>query len=147
MIGEYKQFDRDLYNKNNQAAVDAVLRHILLQGGYARSNYDLYGPDIQLYSGYKHYSYIEVEIKQIWTTNPFPYETVQLPERKSKFLKLGKPLEFWILRSDLKFALVLADKLVEDSPLVEVPNKYVAAGERFFQVPVQQAILVELEAE
>lgn len=141
-----KQFDQKLHDDNNTAAVHTVISYMGKLGAYVQHNPDQYGVDLVLFRGYKPYSYIEVEVKRVWLPEQevFPYPTLQIPKRKEKFLKLGKPVEFWILRSDLKFALVAADKVVEMSPCVEVPNKYVPAGEYFYQVPVTECNLVEL---
>lgn len=151
----YKKFSPELYRENDSAACDAVLSHLTQQGSYAVRNPDKYGPDILLYRGFKPGFYIECEVKKVWripssVRNPgddrgeFPYSSIQLPERKKKFLNSGLPIEFWILREDLKFAVIIAEESLSDERLVEVPNKYVAEGERFYQIPLSECQIKEL---
>jgi hypothetical protein len=43
--------------------------------------------------------------------------------------------------------LSIPDKIVESSPLVEVPNKYTSSGELFYQVPVHECTLGVVDGE
>lgn len=148
-MASYKQFDEKLHSENDERACNAVLRYLIeTQGLYAVRNDDKYGPDIIVFSGFrKPLCYVEPEVKLVWKSHQldFPWDTVQVPSRKEKFTKLGLPIDFWILREDLKFALVISDKLLIESPLMEVPNRYNAQGEYFYQVNVDECQLKELE--
>lgn len=147
-MGAYKKFDEGLYKDNDERACNAVLNQLVEhQGLYAIRNEDRYGVDIVVFSSFKPAYYIEVEVKKVWRADQeeFPWATIQVPTRKEKFLKLGKPTDFWILREDLKKAIVIADKVLEESPRVEVPNKYNESGEYFFQIDVTQCSVVTLE--
>lgn len=136
-----KPFDRDLYNENNERAIDAVLAELTDEGLYAVRNDDLYGPDIVVYKGFRPFYYVEVEVKRVWPADSdFPWPTIHLPERKSKFLRLGKPIEFWILRSDLTETLVVPDVIINSNMLHIVPNRLVGDGEQFYVVPVAECI-------
>lgn len=135
--GNYKHFSQDSWNESNSKTVAAVLRHLQDTGLYAHENADRYGPDIVVYSGFLALHYIEVEQKRVWGAGlPFPWASVQLPERKGKFLDLGLGVEFWILRSDYLAALVIPESSVQKGRLVEVPNREIASGEFFFRIPV-----------
>lgn len=146
-MGEYKKFSQATYDEEDDRACRAVLEYLSRQGSYAVRNPDKYGPDIILYDGYKPKFYIEVEVKKVWLhhTVGFPYPSVQLPERKRKLLSSGKPIEFWILRKDLKFAIVLSEYSIVDERLVEVPNVHISKGELFFQIPIEECNLIQLE--
>jgi len=146
--GVRKPFDKELYEKNNEPAIAAVLHHLHQSGLYAAQSDDLYGPDITVFGrGYKKISYIEVEVKHNWRVEreDFPFDTVQLPERKGKFLRKALPIEFWILRPDLRMAVIIPDYTVVSSRLVEVANRLVEAGEKFYQIPLEECHVIELE--
>jgi hypothetical protein len=157
MEGTYKQFDREVFEAEDRRARDAVIAALAEEGLYARDNDDKYGPDLMLYHGYRHIGYIEVEVKRAWrpptssvglSDEPaFPFPTVQVPERKLKFAgnnRTRKTCDFWVLRSDLSFGLIITDKVLRTSPLVEVPNSMVASGELFITVPVADCTIRKL---
>lgn len=140
-----KPFDPQLFADNDMRARAAVLHLLHSEGIHAIENDDLYGPDIVVYSGYTPTSYIEVEIKQAWGTNlVFPYSTVQLAERKGKYLRKRLSIEYWLLSPDCSKAIIIPDYALSSSQLVEVPNRLVSSGEKFYQVPVDQCIVREL---
>lgn len=142
-----KQFDPVLFEENDARARAAVAGALSTDGVWCRPNDDRYGLDLLVYAGYRHTHYIEVEIKRVWldTHDSFPWSTVQVPERKRRLAEATrKPVEFWILRSDLKFAVIIPEEALVGSPLVEVPNRLVSSGEKFFQVPVSECILRKL---
>lgn len=139
-----KPFDQQLFNRNDPEARDAVLSHLDSLGLYAKENDDQYGPDIILYRGLKPLSYIEVEVKRVWTGEVFPWDSIQLPERKTKFTKLGLPCEFWVLNSTMQHAIIIPDTALSSSFLKEIPNRYVASGEMFYQIPLDICIRKEL---
>ncbi len=114
------------------------MEELTAQGMYCSRNKDRYGPDIIVYSGLSPSYYIEAEIKLVWKADSdmFPWETIQIPERKGKFMRMRKALEFWVFRQDLQRCIVIPGKVAKASPQVEVSNKYVSKGEMFYQVPV-----------
>lgn len=142
-----KHFDDDLFRENDQRARAAALAYLHSEGIHAIENPDLYGPDLIIYSGYRPAYYIEVEIKRVWKQEDgtFPWETIQLPERKAKFLRKRLPVEFWILNSTCSYAVVIPETELSSSILKEVPNSQVAEGERFFQIPVSNLVIKPLQ--
>lgn len=143
----HKQFDRDLYQENNDRAIGAVLQYIHEQGLHGSLNEDLYGPDIVVYSGFRKVSYIECEIKRQWNGDFFPFTTIHLPERKGKYLRLRHPVEFWILNSTLDAAVIIPESSIANGKLVEVPNVLIESGERFYQVPIDECNVIQLGGE
>ena len=79
---------------------------------------------------------VECEVKAVWKTKQFPYESVQLPERKKKFF--DRPTLFFIWNQSLTRAVIFWDHHVKDLTPVEVPNKYMSRKERFFQIPLDR---------
>ncbi len=143
----YKQFSKQLHTSYDSPARAAVLAYLESGGLYAVENDDRFGPDLVVYTGFRPKYYVEPEVKLSWLAGTeFPFTTVQVPARKSKFLQLGLPVEFWILREDLQYALVIPDHVLSAAPQMEVPNKYRETGEFFYQVPVDQCILLDISA-
>lgn len=145
-MGYYKKFSEQLYKDYDDQACNAVMEYQSSLGSYSMRNPDMYGPDIILYHGFKPKYYVEAEVKRNWKADhtDFPFSTVQLPRRKGKLIGLGKPIEFWILREDLKFAVVISEESVIEERLVEVPNKFQAQGEFFYQIPIEECHIVDL---
>lgn len=103
-------------------------------------NPDKYGVDLFVRGGLADRA-IEVEVKRVWTGATFPWNTVQLPERKHKYLLQGLPVEYWLLNNDLTSAIVIYGSSLSKYEPVEVPNKYLRKGERFYQIPVNECTL------
>lgn len=141
-----KKFDLELFRTNDNKARAAVMQCLNDDDLYVKPNDDKYGPDLCVYTGYKHKYYIECELKHAWkdSSKPFPFPTVQIPYRKSKFLGVGKPVEFWVLSSDAKVAVIVPDYILEASEVTEVPNRLVSEGEKFYQVDISKCIVRKL---
>lgn len=141
-----KAFDEQLYADNDTLAKATVASAFNRDGLYCRVNDDLYGPDLCVYLGYKHKYFVECEIKRVWAGGEtFPWETIQIPHRKEKLINgTTKPVEFWVLSADLKWAVIIPEEVIVASPVVEVPNRLVSTGELFYQVPVSQCIIRKL---
>lgn len=143
-MSKYKAFDQKLFEENDRAARNAVLNYIDSQGLYAMENDDKYGPDLVLYSGLSPISYIEVEVKRVWHGPDFPWDSVQLPQRKEKFSKLKMGTEFYILNLTMDHAIIIPDSALSKDLLQEVRNKYIPEGEMFFQVPIDMCNIVKI---
>ena len=141
-----KKFSKSLFTQNDSPAREAVMNFLSQEGFLVKENPDKYGADLIVHKGFKPGFYIEAEVKRVWRKeqDTFPWDTIQLPERKSKFTKLDMPCEFWILREDLKRAIRIPDFVVRNSPLVPVKNVLVQEGELFFRIDIEQCDLVEL---
>lgn len=141
-----KHFDPKLYAENDKACKKHAERLIKLEtvGYTVEENEKKRGVDLLLYYKGKHVGYIEVERKKVWS-GEFTYKSVQFPERKKKYAELELPTIFLMFNNDFTEYLVVADKDLLNSPLVEVPNKYLYKGEYFFQVPVKSVIFNDLK--
>lgn len=144
-----KIFSPALYERNDKDAKQAVLGYLNSLGKYEaiENTEDRFGPDIIVHSATtgRHLRYCECEIKYHWKQlDTFPYSTVQVLERKTKFTGLKIPTEFYILHPSCTRAIVIKEKILLASPIVEVPNKYVYSGEMMYQVPLSKCKIVNL---
>jgi hypothetical protein len=138
-----KRFDRELFNETDGTARDSAKKYWTSLGHTVEDHPDRYAVDLIVTAGTEVF-YCEVEIKKVWKGAEFKYDTLQIPERKSKFAKLDKPAYFMIFNNERSHAFICSHTDLLDSPVVEVPNKYVYKGEMFFQVPITKLELVEI---
>jgi len=138
-----KRFDRELFNETDGTARDSAKKYWISLGHTVEDHPDRYAVDLIVDTGLETF-YCEVEIKKVWKGVEFKYDTLQIPERKSKFAKLDKPAYFMIFNNERSHAFICSHTDLLDSPVVEVPNKYVYKGEMFFQVPIAKLQLVEI---
>ena len=135
-MGKRKKFDRKLFEENDRKA-RGIAKKFLEDAGYkAIDNPKKYGPDLIVTKNDEVRGFVECEIKRVWKGKDFPYESVQFPERKGKYVfKNDEPVTFLMLNEDCSRMLLVDGNDVVDSPLVEVSNRFIRAGEYFYQVP------------
>lgn len=139
-----KRFDPVLYSEND-AIGRAKIKELLKGSEYqVMDNPVKRGVDLLVYKDSIHIGNIECEIKRVWRTTEFPYDSIQIPERKQKYAELDKPTIFVMLNNDQSSYLAIKNTTLLASPKKEVPNKYVYSGEMFFQVPKDQVVFNDL---
>lgn len=139
-----KQFSDQLYTDNNQRAINAVTL-LLTNRGWKVTSVEDYHADLIATMGNITVHH-EVEVKNVWD-GPWPtnWSTIQIPERKVRLLDYyNDAIVFWVVRNDTAEAWGIDGLMVRHSPCVEVPNRYITSGEKFFQVPTERALLVRL---
>jgi hypothetical protein len=150
MQGKRKEFSQELYDANDLSArlrvIDFFSPMMARLGFDIDNSEDQYAPDIEIRGNDGAIvAHIEVEVKHAWDYGVFPFDTIQLPERRKKSADIG--CRFAMLnRHHTRMAYILPHVLLQ-SPLVEVANKYVKSGEMFYQVPTSEAIFYQLRAE
>ena len=82
-----KKFNQDLFDNNDPKVRKIVKKWLIENGRNAVDAKDPYGPDLWVEDKN---CYIEVERKHNWKFEKFPFPTVNLPQRKKKYLKYGK---------------------------------------------------------
>lgn len=140
-MGVRKKFDKDLYDIYDSVAKEAARDALQKKGYTVCDNIDKYAQDLVAEKDGKMFL-VETEVKNVWKGPEFPYDTVQLPERKKKFFK--ERTLFFIWNAELTHAIVFWSDDVKDLEPVEVPNKYRYKGEYFFQIPVGKNELARL---
>jgi len=129
-----KGFDRELFLKYDGAAKEATLAFL---GGDAREyTENRYAQDITYTDTVGRQRFAECEVKRVWKGWDFPYDSVQLPERKKKFF--DKPTLFFIWNEDCTRAAMFWSYNIEDLEPVEVSNRYIRKGEYFYQIPLDR---------
>jgi hypothetical protein len=148
MQGKYKRFDKALFEENDKKAREIAKRYFSKPGYIAQDNPYKYGADLAVYDTTMCSTilYIETEIKRVWKTDDFPWDTIQFPERKAKYIQQAKPVPvvYFMLNKECTSALIVKGQDLIDSPLVEVSNKEIKSGELFYQVPFEKARQVQI---
>ena len=138
MKGVRKKFEQDVYDRCDGPAKEAMRTHLTVSGHIVTIPPENY--DVDLFSDYLDVRmYHEVEVSEQWQKDNHPFITGSIPERKHRLvlMHLNVPLFFWMLRQDLKRALVFPGHRLKSYYLVEVPNRKVEIGEFFYRIPKQ----------
>ena len=136
-----KQFSEAFHGKHDKPARIRTMEYMLVKGYEIWENPNIYGQDL-IAEGSKGKFYVECEVKTVWDTDKFPFDTVQLPERKSKFFT--SPTLFFIWNKMLTTALLFKSNDIKDLTPVEVSNKYITSGEFFYQIPLDMTGTVRM---
>ncbi len=135
----YKKFDSNLYLENDRKGKEFAIK--VLNKLYPNKKIvegSKFGVDILIKNENEEViKTAEVEIRNNWNTdNNFPFDTVNIPERKKKFF--NGLCTYFSINKNCTRCLMIEDKDILTSPLVENPNKYVSSNEMFFQIPVEK---------
>lgn len=139
MSSNRKHFDKNLYAAFDQKAKDKVQELLKAYpdlkscGSPIKTDVDL-----MVYRDRDHIFNIETEVKAVWTSDDFPYDSVQFPYRKLKYCILTKPTLFVMFNAKMNKYLSVTSYDMMHSPVNMVRNKYVKFGEDFFQVPLDK---------
>jgi len=141
-----KKFSKALYQQNDALATGVIAGYLSQWGLVAEHNTDKYGVDLLVRKpdDKDYFLAVECEIKRVWHGPDFPYDTIQLPERKGKYRNTPHQLEYWILNSDCSSVIIIPEFLLDQYEPVVVPNKYVRWGEKFYQIPMTECLLIQL---
>ena len=144
MYGVAKRFNRALHAGNDPQSRRIVKEYLKKQGIVVNDNPNVYGIDLISPDGTLQ---IEVEHRLVWDSDEFPYEEVNVPERKAKFLQDGKT-QYFILSQDFSRMGMIHGKDVQpyivDDNLQESSNRFVRGGEYFFKVPKSKFVWIKL---
>ena len=122
-----KPFSKQAYARNDASGKKAVLRFLKSQGLDAWENPDIYGIDL-IVNGTSHVGKvfdnmpIEVERRAIWRGDTFPYETVHIPERKTKFLTKG-PMLYAVVNKFYNKVIFCSNSIISQYLPLFLPDK------------------------
>lgn len=143
-----KSFSQELHNQFDSYGKRAVKKYFMSRFGiYLLENEDRYAVDMIAYKDGTKLGYVEIEVRESWSADSFPFDSLHIPERKGK-----------LLCNDLKTVLVSVNKIgsrafickadiILNSPMKERRNKYVESGEKFYLVDPSKIRLVNLKEE
>lgn len=135
MVGIHKPFDKNLHAKNDPKSRALVKAFFLERGVTLDDHPNKY--DIDLVSEDGHIR-VEVEHRLNWDQPEFPYEEVNVPERKAKFFGEGNT-HYIILSQNYKYlGFISATKIqqfMKPECLKESRNRFVENDEYFYKVP------------
>jgi hypothetical protein len=140
-----KEFDKDLHKQYDNFGKTKVIK--LFKDKFKTDlveNEDIYGVDLVAYKNNKKIGYVEVEVRNSWSSKEFPFDSLNVPERKDKLLLNDMKTYFVSVNKDGTKAFICTAKRVLKSPLQESKNKYVQSGEKFFKVDLNEMVLVDL---
>ena len=129
-----KPFDPNAYKKYDQPARKVTKKYFKKFNIDLIDNPNKYCADLIKEGDY----YVECEIRNGWKEGKFPWQVVNLPERKEKFLKLDMPIIFFIWNKTLTSAITVKGETVAACGKEIVPNRLVRYGEKFFRIPIDQ---------
>ena len=140
-----KRFDKTLHDQYDNAGREVVKNYFSSKLNItAKDNPDLYGVDLLLYRDNELIGYAEVEVRNNWKTNAFPYDTLNVPYRKKKLLDNDLPTFFFSVNSIKTRMFCCKAENVLGCEVKENPNKYVKSDEYFYKVPVSILKTIEL---
>lgn len=136
-----KQFDQHLHDTYDQKGREIVKNYIHAKHPHliVKDNPDQYAVDLCIYKNNTLAGYAEVEIRTNWTTEHFPYNTLHVPARKTKLLNNTLPTLFFSINQPLTHMYYCKAQTILNSPLINLPNKYVPnGGEHFYNIPTNK---------
>ena len=144
MQGEYKKFDKKLFEKFDNSARERTKQFLRSQGCEVVDNPNQYGVDLIAEKNGKKY-FVECEVKNVWSGKKFPpyFKDVQLPARKEKFF--GNQTAFFIWNKELDNAVYFWSSEIKHLKPQVVGNKYMKKGEKFFKIPLDLVNMVDKE--
>lgn len=135
MYGKSKRFSPSLHQGNDPKSRQVVRDFLARYGLVVKDNPNRYGVDLISDDGLLQ---IEVEHRLPWVDEEFPYNEINVPERKAKFLKDGDVQYIILSRAFDRLGIIMGKVIkpfIVDDNLVANPNKYVRDGEFFYKVP------------
>jgi len=136
-----KPFSPSNHKANDAIGKKAVLQLLKRMGVEAEENPNPYGVDLIVKHRTRTY---EVERRAIWHTT-WPHPTVHIPERKTKYLK--PDMVYAVVNIECDRVMLCSSEVILNYPQVEVPNRAISAGEYFYDVPLTEWQVYNVEEE
>lgn len=135
MIGEYKEFSKALFRQNDPKSRKVVKEYFTRNNIPLEDNTDKYGVDLLSKDGSLQ---IEVEHRLVWDSAEFPFDDINVPERKAKYF-VENHICYVILSKDYSHIGMIDGKTLRKyltvDTLKESSNRFVKKGELFFKIP------------
>lgn len=135
MIGVRKPFSKSLHRSNDPQSRRIVKEYLKRNGIEVEDNPNQFGVDLISKDGTLQ---VEVEHRLVWDSEEFPFEEINVPERKAKFF-VQESVSYVILSRDFSHIGLISGreiaKYIVDENLRMNPNKFVKQDEYFYKVP------------
>ena len=135
MVGVSKPFNKSLHAKNDPSSRKLVKKFFAERGVTLVDHPNKYDIDLQTEDGKVR---VEVEHRLNWDKEEFPYDEVNVPERKAKFFAAGNT-HYCILSKDYKYVGFIGaeniQRFIKPEFLKESRNRFVENSEYFYKVP------------
>lgn len=135
MKGVYKKFNKKLFNQNDPKSRDVIKQYFKKHNVVLKDNDNKYDVDLISEDGSVKF---EIERRLVWTKTEFPYDDINLPERKAKYFLENNVSYIIISKNYSHIGIILGDKIkkyLNDDCLKESRNKFVSHGELFYKLP------------
>ncbi len=145
MVGKSKKFSQKLFSANDPKSRRLVKAFFAERGVTLVDHPNKYDIDLVSEDGTIR---VEVEHRLNWDVPEFPYDEVNVPERKAKFFSEGNT-HYVILSKDYKYLGFISGpkikKFMIPECLKESRNRFVQECEFFYKVPKTQFEFYEVE--
>jgi len=131
-----KKFNLNLFNENDKISKIKVIEYFQNEGIELIENPDQYGIDLLNIEDNIIKMGFEVEHRFNWSGYIFPYTTINVPYRKTKFLSDNYKTYYCALNKELTMLFLLDMDKLKSCNIKENKNKYINNGEMFYSVPI-----------
>jgi hypothetical protein len=132
-------FSQKAFNENDERAKNKV-KEMFKSRFQIEDNTDRYGIDLIFKREGRIRYYVEVEVKNLWSGQTFPWDEINVPARKEKYFNVYTNSMYIMFNTDLTSCFVISGKTILESPKKEVSNTRNLTGEYFFKVPYTKVI-------
>lgn len=129
-----KKFSHEDLAQYDFEAREAVKRFLRARGRTVWSNEDVYGPDLCMADSGFVSAFVEVEIKNHWGDDAFPYATMHIAGRKLHWITGEDKVVFCILNHDATQMWACANGRMTGARLIQKDTLF-TAGEWYIEVP------------
>ena len=142
LLMKIKPFDQYIHDQCDPPAREALTTYLKNKWDYTSLPYDKYKVDLLIENEFSvPIGYAEVEMRD-WEDCPF--RTIHIPQRKKKLFDNDMPTVYFVINKSLSKAWYINVKEILISPLMEIPNRRIADGEYFYDVPKDKFVEIVL---
>lgn len=133
-MGYLKVFDPKLFEENDPKSRKIIIEYFKKDNINLKDNIDKYG--IDLITEDQSFG-VEVEHRLAWKSKHFPFNTINLPERKKKLFNKNGTWYAILSKNFLGIGIVNGEvirEIIANQSPVESSNKYINQGECFYKI-------------
>lgn len=143
-MGKHKKFSPSLFKKNDPKTRRVVIQFFKKHRIYLEDNPNKFGVDLLSIDRTLE---IEVEHRNVWINDEFPYPDINLPERKLKYFTSNNICYAIISKNYTHIGIIYGKtlkKYLTDVNLKECSNKFIKSGEYFYKIPKSEFVWSKL---